>query len=528
MKQIEVPGGTPLEGRRRLTRALLATGIVGALLLGGRTLPVPFMQAAMHRGDAPNSASEWKLPLAQSWPAERVWNDRLEEEYSEFVARLGQAVMLRRCRRFDLCLRDPSANTVFDAATDPTLALDVDCGDLPYVLRGYFSFKKHLPFAFVCDVHGVGDHIRYMADVVPAKSCSWQNYKTPHQVLRGMSDSVHSGMFRMAPAVEGSDFYSVAVNRRAIRPGTVYYDPNGHVLTVAEVRADGSVFLIDGHPDGSLTWKRFGAAFALGGHSQGGGFKNFRPQRLVNSQVQRDANRELPLFDGETQWNKSLWAATGRPGTYYTFVRQSLALGTTPDAETDFREEVRAFCRDVSERVDSVQAAITAGLSVRPHPGELPSNIYGTTGEWEDFATPSRDARLRAAVREIYELVSAIPKDGSQFPRLRTAWREESTKAECRFSYLNSQSKPVSFTIDDVLERLYTLSFDPYHCPELRWGAPPNSPELASCPSDTKKQEWYEKEQRLRNRIDREYGAPTPLTSGPLTPAPIDFRALLQ
>ena len=44
----------------------------------------------------------------------------------------------------------------------------------------------------------------------------------------------------------------------------IYYDPNGHVLTVADLAADGTVHLIDGHPDGSLTWKRFGQAFALG------------------------------------------------------------------------------------------------------------------------------------------------------------------------------------------------------------------------------------------------------------------------
>lgn len=528
MKQDEVPGGTLSPERRRLPKILLMVTLGGGLLWGSRSLPGSLMQAGVLNGGSTGAASEWKAPLSQSWPAQRVWNDRMEEEYSEFVARLGQAVMQRRCHRFDQCLRDPTTNTLFEAATDPTLQLEVDCGDLPYVLRGYFSFKKHLPFAFVCDVQGVGDHIRYMSDVTPARSCSWQQYKTPHQALRSMSDEVHSGMFRMAAGVEGADFYSAAVNRRAIRPGTVYYDPNGHVLTVAEVRPDGSIFLIDGHPDGSLTWKRFGAAFALGGPSQGGGFKNFRPLRLVGSQIQRVGNQELPLFDGESQWNRSLWAKSGTPGTYYTFVRQSLALGTAPDVETEFREELRALCRDVSERIDSVQAAVSAGLSVKAHPGELPSNIYGTTGEWEDYATPSRDARLRAALREIYELVAAVPKDSPHWAGIRTAWREESGRAECRFSYQNSRGRVVALTIDAVLDRIYALSFDPYHCPELRWGATFETPELSSCPVDAKKQEWYEKEQRLRNRIDREYGAPTPLTSGPVVPSPIDFRALLR
>ncbi len=471
--------------------------------------------------------SEWKAPLAQSWPAERVWNDKLEEEYSEFVARLGQAVAQRRCRKLDACLRDPSANLLYEAQTDPSLVLDVDCGDLPYVLRGYFSFKKHLPFSFVCAVDGVGPHVRYMSQVVPTKHCAWQNYQTPRDVFSSLNNSVHSGMYRMAPDVEGADFYHVGLHRRGVRPGTIYYDPNGHVLTVADVRNDGSVYLMDGHPDGSLTWKRFGAAFALGGRSQGGGFKNFRPIYLEGREIRRARNEELPLFDGQMQWDKSLWPLLAGQGSYHALVKQRLSLSTMPDAVMDFRESIQALCRDVQERVDSVQEGVQAGLSVKPHPGELPPNIYGASGEWEQYATPSRDARLRAAVREMYDLVSAIPKDSPLVPQLRKVWAEERRKPECRLSYQNSQGRAVSIALGDVLARIYALSFDPYHCPELRWGATANSEEGKSCPEDAKKLEWYEKEQRLRQRIDREYGAPTPLSSGPETAAPIDFRVIL-
>lgn len=471
--------------------------------------------------------SPFQLPVGRSWPAVNAWNDHFEQEYAQFVERLGRSVAARRCRTLDVCLRSPEHNLIFDPWTDPKLELDVDCGDLPYVLRGYYSFKRRLPFGFVCAVKGTGPHVRYMADVTPARFCQWTQYGSPRAALRQMIDQVHSGMYRMGPEVENADFYPVEITRVGVRPGTVYYDPNGHVLVVAEVRADGSVYLMDGHPDGSLTWKRFGEAFALGGRGQGGGFKNFRTQRFEGGQVVRAKNGELPLYDGASQWNKALWQIDGKR-SYHAFIRQTLA---EPDAAhspvEDFREQVRALCRDVSERVEAVEVAITAGLAQRAHPGELPDNIYGTVGDWEVYATPSRDARLKAAFRELHESVSGLLRSSGLLQELGAAWREETAQPGCRFTYKSSTGQPVTLTLGEVLERLFRLSFDPYHCPELRWGAALGSAEAASCPIDATKLDFYGREQRLRNRIDREYGEPTPPSSGPAEPPDLDVRRLL-
>src|SRR5436190_322587 len=74
-------------------------------------------------------------PTDAIWPAVNAWNPTLEREYSDFVHRLGQAVADHRCYRFDDCLRNPSANALYDRATDSHLFLGVDCADLPYLLR---------------------------------------------------------------------------------------------------------------------------------------------------------------------------------------------------------------------------------------------------------------------------------------------------------------------------------------------------------------------------------------------------------
>src|SRR6266545_3517226 len=82
------------------------------------------------------------------WPAARVWNAHLEREYGAFVGRLGAAVEAGRCDRLDMCLADPEANALYDPEIDAGLRLDLDCADLPYVLRAYYSFKRGLPFGF--------------------------------------------------------------------------------------------------------------------------------------------------------------------------------------------------------------------------------------------------------------------------------------------------------------------------------------------------------------------------------------------
>ena len=53
------------------------------------------------------------------------------------------------------------------------------------------------------------------------------------------------------------------------------------------------------------------------------------------------------------------------------------------------------------------------------------------------------------------------------------------------------------------MRRLFAMSFDPYHCIELRWGA--GGEERESCPDSESKLKWYEAEQRLRDQSNRTY-----------------------
>jgi hypothetical protein len=75
------------------------------------------------------------------------------------------------------------------------------------------------------------------------------------------------------------------------------------------------------------------------------------------------------------------------------------------------------------------------------------------------------------------------------------------------------------------------LRIDPYHCPELRWGADATAgAELATCNTqDDTHMKRYNDEQTLRNYITRPAaGTLTPIGSGPAQAEDIDFASLIE
>jgi hypothetical protein len=62
-------------------------------------------------------------------------------------------------------------------------------------------------------------------------------------VLDTLADAASSATYRIHPELEEpgeSDFYSPALTPKSIRPGTVIYDPNGHLAIVWQVQPDGA------------------------------------------------------------------------------------------------------------------------------------------------------------------------------------------------------------------------------------------------------------------------------------------------
>jgi hypothetical protein len=363
------------------------------------------------------------------------WSQADERGYGEFITAIGES----GCRSVDACLKDP-ANPF--RASDPAGAyFQSDCADLPYVLRFYYAWKRGLPFSYVSDVspRGRARDMRYSAggnrveerrDVLTGDNAL--------AVLEHMRDAVSSATYRIHPALEDpeNDLYSPAIRPGAIRPGTVIYDPNGHLAVIYRIEADGRIRYIDAHPDNSLTRGGYDLRFVRASPGMGAGFKNWRPQKLAGAvrgasgallggHMLLAANAIIPDFSLtqffgtgpqplDADWRSGSFVLNGERMDYYDYVRASLGGGALRfDPLREVAEAVASNCADLGYRAEAVTLALQAGLQNQSQPPRLPPNIYGTEGDWETFSTPSRDARLKTAFKAL--------RDNAQ--RFMTLWR---------------------------------------------------------------------------------------------------------
>jgi hypothetical protein len=118
--------------------------------------------------------------------------------------------------------------------------------------------------------------------------------------------------------------------------------------------------------------------------------------------------------------------------------------------------------------------------------------LFLTTGPWEDYSTPSRDMRLLISV----DAVVSFPKSVAAHPErfgIREADREaaveqveaalKSELAKRTFVYTRSDGSPWQLTLADVVDRTKALevAYNPNDCVEIRWAAPQDSEERATC-----------------------------------------------
>jgi len=463
--------------------------------MGWRTLlpSLTLLAAAVFAASGPARADSRYLIRAEAW------TEADEKGFGEFITAIGDS----DCDGVDSCLK--SAANPFRASDPPQAQFRADCADLPYVLRFYYAWKRGLPFSYVAEVapRGRARDARYSDDGNRVqRRRELPSGADAAAVLARLQDEVSSATYRIDPELEApleQDFYSPALTLENIRPGTVIYDPNGHLALVFRIEADGRIRYIDAHPDNSLTRGFYDLRFERAAPGMGAGFKNWRPQALLGAHrldgilfggtMVLTPNRALPGFSltqyygtaRRETWRAGEFRLKGQSMDYYDYVRASLSGGSLRfDPLREISDMVASNCADLGYRAQAVDAALEAGLQERPQPERLPPNIYGTDGDWEVYSTPSRDARLKTAFKNLRDMAE-------RFVRLarardsRLAWRGPNLAAEllaaydaaaarCSLSYLRSDGSRVSFGYEEARARLFRLSFDPYHCVERRWG----------------------------------------------------------
>jgi hypothetical protein len=483
--------------------------------------------------------------------ADKKWDETAEEQFSAWIEQLGREREIGTCQKLGQCLTNRQANSLW-SEDDKNLSVFADSTDAPLLLRAYFAYKTKRPFQYVSSVSGE----RLSPENTPTEFKGFNDYKNINSLLQGISNDVHSGFFRLAPNIENGDTYPIDISIQSVRPGTLYFDPSGQILMVYRVEKNGLVKFLSGHGNNSLTVSPFGERFARGSALEGGGFRAWRWMKIeaVHTEqkrfrLTREPNSQSRFFNAESQYQNEYTLPDGTKTNYHSWVRGRLADGTAKTRPVEeFHFQIESLCTDIQERISAVNAASEKGMPQKNHPGFLPQNIYAATGDWETFSTPSRDTRLRNAVRGLYRYANnaltqleqkntTVEFRGSQrmlAVAFRESWNAMAEQESCQFTYTNSAGKPVVLNLHDIMNRLFDLSFDPYHCPEMRWGAKPArgatlaSTDYSTCPKDATKEDWFWKETRLRNTLEHNSSEPTPYEVGAISPEDLHVPNMLN
>lgn len=502
---------------------------------------------------------------SRSWVITKsTWTSQDEARYSAFIQSLGRS----KCNDVHSCITGPG--NPYRSSDPSDVRFYSDCADFPYFLRAYFAWKNELPFSYIGSVRSFdaderkknppvlipGEELkpldsRYSAlgnyavgrtTLIPSDGKTLDFFSS----MARLQNTVFSGTLRIGPSTTAgiaSDFYSPAIKLGSIRPGTTIYDPNGHVAVIYDILPDGRVLHFDAHPDNSVTHGTFSAKFSRSSPAQGAGFKNFRPFEWVGAKPRSDGSRGLTggklIFKSDSDiadfdvtqyygsppvvsdWKAGTFEKNGRSLNFHEYVRSQLATEKISPV-VEFQSALEDLCNNMRERAASVEAALRKNIHLKPHPDTLPANLFGSEGDWENFSTPGRDTRLRASFLQLQSNVETRYQQWIQNDFSDMKYSGENLKKDllrafhgvnlmCPVSYTNSNGKKIHLGFELAIRRLFKMSFDPYHCPELRWGAS-HPQEKNSCPDGSSKISWYEAQQSIRNFLQRDWSASRAIT----------------
>jgi len=473
-------------------------------------------------GDGPNVAACENLHVSRYPPqADRVdpgvvweprfrWEADTEALFSAFVEQLFDFPIEeeRTWPNLSVLLQDRDQNILFNhfgQDEEERIPLRPDCADLPYFLRTYFAWKMRLPFAFRTCTRG--RHGRLPVCEEEIQTPQWEHEQIdPVEAFRQfiitrVKRGVHSASGRTHPEDSHTPLYPVPMTREAIRPGTVYADPYGHLLVVARwipQGTDGYGILVgaDAQPDGTVGRRRFWRGsflFHPDTTHVGAGFKHWRPVVYERrEQIYRTLdNSEITERAGYIPF--SMQQYEGSTDDFYE--RMEGLINPRPlDPVAVQISLIDALNEAISRRIVSVN---NGEDWIARNPGrtmEMPEGgaIFQTGGPWEEYSTPSRDMRLLIAIDTVVNFPDVVRRNPARFgvteagvdaavERVRARQRE--VLAEREFSYTRSDGREQPFTLADVVGRArgFEMSYNPNDCVEIRWAAPEGSDEMRSC-----------------------------------------------
>ena len=441
------------------------------------------------------------------WETELAWTRQAENLYSAWIERLFLNTKEGHTWEFlHQVMRDAESNLLHNHLglnEDDTLIMDPDCADNPFFFRAYFAWKLGLPYGH----HSCDRGNEQKAPVCDQWSSNFTSRKKGQDDLQAfqsfariIKNTVHSASARTALSDNQTDFYSIPLLRVHLRPGVIFADPYGHTLMIVRwvpqtEENPGQLLAVDAQPDGTIGIRRFWQGqFLFSTEQLNGepGFKAFRPIVQEKAQLRILTNQEIS--DSQDYANYSLQQQNMSPQIFYDTMDR--LINPQP------LDPVRAF-EDLHDAIhERLQARVKAVANGEKHMQEtrfkviaMPqgSQIFQTSGPWEDYSTPARDMRLLIALDVLTDFPDKVLRNPEAFAipdskksedlkveliNLHKKWAKEIT-----ITYMRSNGLPHTLSLAEILTRIERLemAYNPNDCVEIRWGATEGNEESSTC-----------------------------------------------
>ena len=480
-------------------------------------------------------------PLYRQWNRAEVGHFAKWIENIYLVKANG--ALKQRLAKIEGILTDPEINLLLDPAfggepLNPQISLPliramhsvIDCGKLTVALSTYYAYRRGLPW-MVNHVRAFdGSDLRTAPSTIPVGAMNAFNYADADAFFTDAVTGLCTGNFRVEPFCDSkvlSDTAPVAIERRYLTPGCLFY-LDGHVLILAHITKYGEPLFLDATTASSrdvYTHNGFNAVTGITPKQAGkytGCFRGFLIHRFPIAEtdadgnvlhVRRRTNEEMAEFGFSTEQYEKMQdlietQAIQEQGyaldSFHKFVSLRLRTASTITPAEDLRASAARMLDLLQQREQMVQNAWRDvqqnGPVVYPEHRGM-ENIFNAGGRWGDESTALFDVGLRCVYFNLIDSLNAslqwfdlMPEAFNLEPINKHAvWTESDLAAallrekrkvfaESLFNYTNSNGEKVALSLLDIEKRLYDLSFDPNHPPELRWGAAPGTTEAATAP----------------------------------------------
>lgn len=479
-------------------------------------------------------------PIRRQWtPAEfRHFSKWVENIYRYKT----QGTVEQRIAKLEHVLTDPEMNLLLDPSfagegCNPQLPAKImrmmhaslDCAKFTQAMPAYYAYRRALPW-MMSYVRGSRGDVRMAPYTIPGGQLNSFTSPSLYAFFRDLTIGMSSGNYRVPPYSKNahlSDSVPIAIDPKYLMPGCINYT-DGHCLLLADIDKYGELkFLNAGTADTRdiYTYNGLNTVVGIQPKKEGppmaayeGCYQGLRIYRFPICEtdgrgrvtnVRRRTDEEMRAFGFSLEQYDKMREMVGSQKiveqgiplhSFHELIRlrmRTVDKVVPMEFMRDYVKELADMWRFRDVFVQNAWKDVKANGPIT-YPAERSNeNIFQANGRWETWSSPSSDVDRRNKyfyladwMDDAIDWYDRLPQyvDLTGLEKYNIKTREDLAKAlieekrklfeQTVIHYTNSRGEQVPLTLAEIERRLYDLSFDPNHPPELRWGAKPGTPEF--------------------------------------------------